>query len=273
MASEQHRAVLLTGASAGIGMETARLLAERGCEVWGASRNPARLPHLPRFHPVQMDLADHGSLTTAFAQAQREAAGFDVLINNAGSSVFGPAAATDDSLVREQFQILALAPMELIRMALPHMRQRQRATIINVTSLAARFPIPYMSAYNAAKAALSNYTRCLRHELAGTSIRVVDLQPGDINTGFHSATKVVTGPVGSQEQNRLNTAWEIQHRDMSNGPAPGRVAQAVWKIIAAANPPPVVVVGDFFQARVAPLAARLLPSRLLDWSLRRHYRL
>ena len=83
--------VFLTGASSGIGLAIAHALLARGDEVWGTSRNLERLPKVPQFHPVRLDLSDPRSVEEAFNAALAEAGHFDVLINNAGSGHFGPA--------------------------------------------------------------------------------------------------------------------------------------------------------------------------------------
>jgi short-subunit dehydrogenase len=273
MAPDGMRKVFLTGASSGIGLETARLLAAQGFELWGTSRDPARLPQLPRFHGVAMDLTQMDSIREGFAAALKEAGAFDVLINNAGAGAFGAIEAMPAEMVREQFQLLVDAPLELIRLALPAMRQRSRGTIINVTSLAAQFPIPFMAPYSAAKAALSAFTAGLRMELSNTPIRVVEIRPGDINTPFHDRTRRVEATSNPEEQRRMRSAWETQLRTMAASPRPDRVARVVLRAITTPNPPPVLVVGGLFQARLAPWGARFLPLRLLEFGLRKYYRL
>src|SRR5579884_98318 len=186
---QTNQNVFLTGASSGIGLETARLLAERGFSVWGTSRERKRLPSLQNFHPVVMDLTDIESIRENFSAALKVAGHFDLLINNSGAGWFGPLEIQSDEILREQFQLMVHGPLELIRLALPQMRERNKALIINVTSLAARFPIPYLGPYSATKAALSSLGETLRHELAHTGVRITDLQPGDIHTNFHAATK------------------------------------------------------------------------------------
>jgi short-subunit dehydrogenase len=265
--------VFLTGASSGIGLETATLLTTHGCEVWGTSRDPARLPKLPQFHPVPMDLTRPDSIRENFAAALRDAGAFEVLINNAGNGAFGPLEAMPAEIVRDQFQVLVHAPVELIRLALPGMRQRGRGVIINVTSLAAQFPIPFMAPYSAAKSALSLLTEGLRMELSNTPIRVVEVRPGDIHTPFHEQTKKFGTTADVQNERRMTSAWETQSRNMATAPPPDRVAQAVLRVINAPRPPPVLVVGGVFQAWVAPLGARFLPLRLLEYGLQRYYRL
>jgi len=273
MAPRDTCKVLLTGASSGIGLETAKRLTARGFEVWGTSRDPARLPDLPHFHGLPMDLAQMDSIRLGFAAASQEAGGFDVLINNAGNGVFGAIEAMPAEMVREQFQVLVDAPMELIRLALPAMRQHNRGIIINITSLAAQFPIPFMVPYSAAKSALSVFTTGMRLELSNTPIRVVEIRPGDINTSFHDRTKRVETTTNSDQERRMKSVWETQLRNMAAAPRPDRVAQAIVRAVTRPNPPPVVVVGGLFQARLAPLGARLLPLRVLEFVLRKYYRL
>ena len=273
MAASVSRNVFLTGASSGIGLETATLLTARGFEVWGTSRDSARLPKLPRFHAVPMDLMRLDSIRRGFAAALQEAGAFEVLINNAGDGAFGSLEAMPQEMVRAQFQVLVDAPLELIRLALPGMRARGRGTIINVTSLAAQFPIPFMAPYSAAKSALSALTEGLRVELFNTPIRVVEIRPGDVCTPFHNRTKRIEGAANSEDERRMKSVWETQLRNMAAAPPPDRVARAMLRVISATDPPPVLVVGGLFQARLAPLAARLLPLRLQEYVLRRYYRL
>lgn len=220
---------------------------------------------------MEMDLAREDSIRDSFDRALKEAQGFDALINNAGAGWFGPVEAISAEAVREQFQVLLHGPWELIRLALPHMRQRQRGMIVNITSLATVFPIPYMGPYSAAKAALSALSEGLRLELAHTPIRVVDVQPGDINTQFYDATRRTEAV--PEDQARMSRAWGIVTRNMRAAPPPQLVARVVLRVLNSPNPPPVVTVGGAFQAKLAPFAARLGPARLRAWALRRYYRI
>jgi hypothetical protein len=99
------------------------------------------------------------------------------------------------------------------------------------------------------------------------------VRPGDIHTAFHNSTKKVEATVNAVNQRRMQAAWETQQRNMAAAPSPEQVARAILRAINTSCPPPVLVVGGFFQARVAPLAARLLPLRFLEWALQRYYRL
>lgn len=258
--------IFLTGASSGIGLATAKLLVTHGHEVWGTSRDPARLPTLTGLHPVQMDLGDFASVQEAFAGAWRASQGIDVLINNAGGGHFDAAEFLASEKVEELFRTLVFAHMELCRVALAVMSARGSGMIINVTSVASRLPVPFMSAYNAAKAAMASYTFSLQVELADRRVQVIDLQPADIRTNFNDS--VSRAPSNDP---RLAQTWEVVDRNMKNAPPPELVARRILGIIKSKNPPPRVTVGDLFQSRFAPLIFRFLPQRVCLWGLKMYY--
>jgi NAD(P)-dependent dehydrogenase (short-subunit alcohol dehydrogenase family) len=262
--------VFITGASAGIGLATAKLLADRGDEVWGTSRDIARIPQSPRLHAVRFDLGDTVSLGESFRAALREAGHFDIVINNAGSGHFGPAEFLSAEAVYAQFQTVVFAHIELCRLALASMRTHGGGRIINVTSLASRLPVPFMGAYNAAKAAMASFTMSLQLELEGSDIRVIDVQPGDIRTDFNDAIAKTDGG-DPRYTARVEQAWRVVDRNMKAAPKPASVARHIAKLIDAANPPPRVTVGDSFQAIVAPLIFRFLPQLVRVWGLKKYY--
>ena len=262
--------IFLTGASSGIGRATAEALAREGHEVWGTSRDKSRVPTLPNLHAVPLDLRDHASIDAAFQLALREAGELDVVINNAGSGHFGPAEHLPADVLREQFETLVIAQVQLCQLAMGAMRHRNRGLIINVTSLAARLPVPFMAAYNAAKAAMASFTMSLQLELADTRIRIVDLQPADIATGFNDAiAKPPDVPAAYRE--RVSRAWTVADRNMKDAPGPELVARQILELIASDDPPPRVTVGGAFQANVAPVLDAVLPQRVRLWALRNYY--
>jgi NAD(P)-dependent dehydrogenase (short-subunit alcohol dehydrogenase family) len=261
--------VFLTGASSGIGLATAKLLVAEGHEVWGTSRNLQRIPRMPQLHPVRLDLADPLSVEGAFKAALAEARHFDVLINNAGAGHFGPAELLPVEVITSQFQILVFGQIQLLQLALRHMRPRREGLIINVTSLASRLPVPFMAAYNSAKAALASFTMSIQLEFAHPGVRIVDLQPGDIRTEFNQAV-IVSDNVDDADA-RIARTWEVVERNMKNAPGPDLVALQVLKLINAVEPPPQVTVGNAFESKIAPLIFKFLPQRVRIWGLKRYY--
>ena len=258
--------IFLTGASSGIGRAIAEGLVAHGHEVWGTSRNPAQVSPTPRLHAVALELNDRRSIDAGFGAALKEAGHFDVVINNAGSGHFGPFESISDEALLRHFQALVVAQVQIMRLALASMRVERRGLIINVTSLAARLPVPFMAAYNAAKAAMASFTLTSQLELAGTEIHIVDLQPADIGTSFNDRLEKpdATRP-------RLAKAWQAVDRNMKNAPKPELVARRVLRLISEENPPPRITVGDFFQSRIAPFIFRFLPQRVRIWGLKNYY--
>ena len=262
--------VFLTGASSGIGLAIAQSLIARGDEVWGTSRNLIRLESVRGVHPVRLDLSDPRSIDDAFKSALAAADHFDIVINNAGSGHFGPAEHLSDEEIQKQFQTLLFGHLQLMRLALAAMRTRGNGLIINITSLASRLPVPFMAAYNAAKAAMASFTMSIQLELPNSNIRIVDLQPADICTTFNDAISK-SAENDLRYQRRVAKTWESVDRNMKNAPKPDLVADHVLRIIDSTNPPPRVTVGDVFQSKVAPFIFRFLPQRVRNWGLKMYY--
>ena len=264
--------VFLTGASSGIGRAIAHALLARGDEVWGTSRNLDRIPKMSRWHAVRLDLADPLSVEAAFNAALTDARYFDVVINNAGAGHFDAAEFLPMETIASQFQILVFGQIQLMQLALRHMQARGEGLVINVTSLASRLPVPFMAAYNAAKAALASFTMSLQLELGNSRVHVVDLQPADIRTEFNQG--VIKGTKANRRYDaKVARTWEVVERNMKSAPSPDLVAQHVLRLISADQPPPRITVGDAFQSKIAPLIFRFLPQRVRLWGLKRYYQI
>jgi short-subunit dehydrogenase len=262
--------IFLTGASSGIGLAIAKSLSARGDEVWGTSREAGRVPQLPRLHAVRLDLLDANSIEQAFHRSLSEAAYFDVVINNAGSGHFDPAEHLSDDEIEKQFQILLFGHLQLMRLAIAAMRTHGKGLIINVTSLASRLPVPFMAAYNAAKAAMAAYTMSIQIELPDSNVRIVDLQPADISTAFNDAVpqRAENDP---RYQECIRKTWAAVDRTLKSAPPADLVAKHVLRLIDSPNPPPRITVGGMFQSKVAPFIFRFLPQRVRVWGLKMYY--
>jgi NAD(P)-dependent dehydrogenase (short-subunit alcohol dehydrogenase family) len=261
--------VFITGASSGIGLAIAKSLVAQGHEVWGTSRDLARIPKLPGLHPIRLDLADRLSIEQAFNSTLAEAGYLDALINNAGAGHFGPAELLPLETIASQFQILVFGQIQLMQLALRHMRSRGEGLIINVTSLASRLPVPFMAAYNSAKAALASFTMSTQLEFAHPRVRIVDLQPGDIRTEFNQG--VIVRDSIDRDDAKIARTWEVVERNMNNAPGPDLVARQVLTLIQSVEPLPRLTVGNVLQSKIAPLIFRFLPQRVRIWGLKRYY--
>ena len=225
---------------------------------------------MPRCHPVRLDLTDRLSVGEAFNSALSEAGYFDVLINNAGAGHFGPAELLPMETIDSQFQILVFGQIQLMQLALRHMQTRGEGLIINVTSLASRLPVPFMAAYNSAKAALAGFTMSIQLELGDSKVHIVDLQPADISTEFNKSV-VLNMNTDQPYDAKIAKTWETVERNMKEAPGPDLVARHVLKLMSTVCPPPRITVGGAFQSKIAPLIFRFLPQRVRLWGLKRYY--
>jgi NAD(P)-dependent dehydrogenase (short-subunit alcohol dehydrogenase family) len=176
---------MITGVSSGIGAASAEKFAREGWKVVGTVRDPSRLK---REWPgdvslVALELGAPGSPKAAAEAATAVLGGPpDVLLNNAGTVLFGPIEETSDRW-REVFEINLFAQMDLIEAMLPAMRERGSGVIANVTSLGGRLTFPFYATYNATKWAFEGYSEGLWHELKPFGIRVKAIEPGYVDTG------------------------------------------------------------------------------------------
>lgn len=233
------------------------LLAE-GVKVWGTSRETGRLAPLSggtrqaeAFTAVALDLRDGAAAEKSFQAADREAGGFDLVINNAGYGVYGDFSATDFSEWREQLEVMLINTARLSHAALHGMRARGRGALVNISSLAAEFPLPFQSAYNMAKAGLSALNESLMLELAGSGVIVIDVRPGDYRTDFEGSVRRPPGETSP----RMSRSWAAFERLMQSGPPPAHAAQALRRALLKGKSG-TVRCGRFFQAVIAPFISR-----------------
>ncbi|MEO7413077.1 MAG: SDR family NAD(P)-dependent oxidoreductase [Opitutaceae bacterium] len=265
--SDLHRTAFVTGASTGLGRAFAEMLMHEGVRVWGTARDASRLAHFlpevagaktPLFSPVVLDLRDGARAEAVFRDAERAAGGFDLVINNAGYGVFGDFVGADFSVWEEQLEVMLVNTARLSRAALGGMLNRKRGALVNVSSLAAEFPLPFQSAYNMAKAGLTALSESLMIELKGTGVVILDVRPGDYRTDFEGSVRQVS----AEPNPRMVRAWRAFEAMMRTGPAPAHAAAALRRALLR-NRSATVRTGRFFQAVLAPLLARLgsLPLR------------
>lgn len=259
--SSRYRTAFVTGASTGLGLAFAEMLLHEGVEVWGTARDASRLAARSRFHAVALDLSDGEAAGRVFAEADRAAGGFDVVINNAGFGAFGAFAHTDFAIWEHQFQVMLVNTARLGHAALRGMLARSAAgrngALVNVASIAGEFGMPYQATYNAVKAGLSALNEGLMYEVKGTGVIVIDFRPGDYRTDFEgSVRRPDQAGLDPLNAGRMARAWAAFEAMMRSGPAPAHAAEslraALWR-----GRSDTVRTGRFFQAVAAPFLARL----------------
>ncbi len=264
--------ILVTGASRGIGKAIVLLLADKGHSVVGTSRFTDKLPAALKNHPfltfVRMDVTDPASVAKGVREAVGVLGGIDVLINNAGISHIGPFEEMPDEQGRAIMETDFFGAASVIRAVLPHMRAARGGLVINVTSLAGQIGVPYQTYYCASKFALEGLSEALRLELFSQNIRVVVVEPGDINTdiGDH---RLLCDAAMPEYRTGFTAACEAINRSMGQAGPPEDVARVVLDVVNARNPRMRYVAGK--GAASTNFLVRLLPKRLVERLIRRHY--
>ncbi|MEA2573535.1 MAG: uncharacterized protein QOH93_833 [Chloroflexia bacterium] len=193
MSTNTGKTALVTGASGGIGYELARLFARDGYNLVLVARSADRLNEMKqqyeakagiRVHVIVKDLAQPPAPQEIFDELQSEGLAVDVLVNNAGFTVFGRFLETELERELQLMQVNIVALTYLTKLFVPGMVERGWGKVLNLASTAAFFPGPLMSVYYASKAYVRSFSEALAVELEGTGVTVTVMCPGPTETGF-----------------------------------------------------------------------------------------
>jgi len=196
-AAANYRTALITGASSGIGEAFARALAEKGSDLVLVARSEDKLQslakelsrlHSTRVEVVAIDLSRDGAAQKVKAAVDALGLHVDLLINNAGFGTVGAFHKQEHGRERQEVLLNAAAVVDMVHAFLPPMLERGRGGIVNVASMAAFQPMPYMAVYAATKAFVLSFTEGLRGEVRGKGIKVLCVCPGPVDTPFFEAT-------------------------------------------------------------------------------------
>lgn len=186
----EHRTILITGGTSGIGRELARALLKRGNTVIVTGRDRTKLDDFaresPAVHAIRSDAADPDAMLQLYTDVTARFPELDMLINNAGIMRNLKLDGDPQDITRE-IAINLCGPIQMIQHFLPHLKTRPGALIVNVTSGLAFLPFPSAPVYCASKAALHSFTQSLRIQLEGSGVTVVELAPPGTETPLFRA--------------------------------------------------------------------------------------
>ena len=264
-----EKIVLVTGASSGIGRRTAVLLAAQGYRVFGTSREPERCGEIPGVKMLPLDVRSDGSVSKCVQTVTVEAGGIDILVNNAGFLWLGALEEASSEEVLQQFQTNFFGAVRMVNAVLPGMRERGYGRIINISSGAADFAMPFEGFYSASKAALNTYTEGLRQELKHTGVTASLVQPGFFVTGIRDNRKTAARSISgySEFRERFERSYT---RYFNGGQDPEKVARTILKIARARSPGFRYRVG--WDSRLLGVR-RFLPDRAVQRLVRIYFRI
>lgn len=259
--------VLITGCSSGIGRETAHAFLEDGWEVYATARNPADVEALGEAgaNIASLDVTDEDDVERVVERIVDEEGRVDCLVNNAGYAQLGPVEDVPVESVEDQFEVNVFGPHRLAREVLPHMRERQTGTIVNVSSVAGRLATPGMGIYNGSKFAVEGISDALRPEVSEYGIDVVLVEPGPVDTAFvDRAADEIDGLERSGAYETLYSILDDTEAIGGGGPGavqPREVAETILDAANLTDPADRYPVGQV--AKIAMLG-RFVPATLRD---------
>jgi len=227
-----EKVVLITGASTGIGNETAKLFQTKNWKVAATMRSPERAEDLHRIVDIEcikLDVTDQTSVREGIRTALDRFGRIDAVVNNAGFAVVGPFEAASDEQIEQEFQTNVFGMMFVCREILPIFREQKRGTIINVASMGGRITFPLYSIYHATKWAVEGFSEALQYEVREFDIRVKIIEPGPIKTDFYTRSASVTKKEGlTAYDNFVARALPNLQRAGETAPDGRIVAEAIY---------------------------------------------
>ncbi len=252
--------VLITGASSGMGKETAKLLASEGYRVYGGTRDRTLSGEdCPGVKTLYLDVTDSYSIKEAVESVIQREGKIDVLVNNAGYGLVATVEEATDKEMFDQFNVNVFGLLRTTREVLPYMRMAKKGVIINISSFLGKMGLPLLTHYNASKYAVEGIVDSIRFETLPFGIRVHSIQSGLFGTNFVKKGLVVNEDTLSEEspyRELVSHFVPIVANAINEGPEPLPVAQAVKSIIEDEDADIFVPVGAEAE-RFVPLRKEL----------------
>lgn len=243
--------ILITGCGSGIGRAAARHLTGAGHQVIATARDPDSIADLHCTAKLALDVTDDASVRAATAGAGE----IDVLVNNAGISVWGAAELIPMASAERIVQTNFLGVVRMTQAVLPQMRERRRGLIVQISSTAVRRPGALMSLYASSKAAVDAYSFAVRQEMWGFGVQVTVLGMTAIDTNFAQNRETV--PIGDSPYADMAARARARAERAKGEPKdPAEVAREIERLIADERPPYRTYVGEDGRRLVAELECK-----------------
>jgi len=262
--NQNKKIAAVTGASGGIGIETARQLRDAGYAVYDLSRHDGGTEGIVH---IGCDVTDEAAVAAAFAGIAAREGRLDLLVCNAGFGISGATEYTALADAKKQLNVNFFGAFICIKAALPALRT-SRGRIVAVGSAAAVFPIPFQAFYSASKAALSALMQALSDEIKPFGVTVCTVLPGDIKTGF-TAARAKEGAGQDVYGAAIARSVGVMERDEQNGLPAAYAAKKVVRVAMKKRVKPAYVIGG--QYKVFYVLQKLLPLKLTRFIIGKMY--
>ena len=249
------RNVVITGGTSGIGKACKEYFESKGDNVIILARkNPENLSNF-----YVCDVTDEQQVMQTFATIGAKYAYIDVLVNNAGFGVSGAIELVDEKSNKDMMDVNYFGVINCYKYALPFMKKG--ASVINISSVCAMFPLPFRGLYCASKAAVNMLTYSQRMECMPFGVKVSAVCPGDVKTNF-TKNRVKNFDTNERYGDRIKNAAESIDSKEDKRMQPIVVAKAIYKVSKKRKPKPYIIVGTKYK--ILNFAMRFLP---LNWLL------
>lgn len=230
-----EKVILITGASTGIGLHTAKLFQAKNWKVAATMRSPEKVTELHKIVDLEcfrLDVTDPDSIREAVAATIERFGRIDVVVNNAGYGLLGAFETATPEQIERQFETNVFGLMTVCREVLPHFREQKRGTIVNITSVGGRMTFPASSLYHATKWAVEGFSESLHYELQPFNIRVKIIEPGPIKTDFYDRSREITkNDALTAYDGFVSRVMDTMGKGGANAPDGEIVAQTIYEAV------------------------------------------
>lgn len=225
-----NNTIFITGASSGIGKETAKLFQSKGWNVIATMRNTengAELKQLENVLVARLDVLDWESIQTAFNEGVEKFGSVDVLLNNAGYGAYGPLEAFSREKILRQFNTNVIGLLDVTKTVLPHFRRNQKGIIINISSIGGKMTFPLGTLYHGTKFAVEGISESLHYEVEQFGGQVKIVEPGVIATDFGGRSFDFCNDANMPEYQKIVGALMTAMPTMAQNASPASVVAEV----------------------------------------------
>ncbi len=229
------KTILITGASSGIGKETAKLFQAKGWNVIATMRTPEKEEELNQLNNIlitRLDVTDSCSINASVAKGIEKFGRIDVLLNNAGYGAYGPLETFPMEKIRRQFNTNVIGLLETTKAILPHFRTNKAGTVVNISSIGGQITFPLGTLYHGTKFAVEGLSEALHYELEPFGVKVKIVEPGMIRTDFGGRSFDFVNDETIEEYQgtvqKLFTHWNSVGENVSE---PSVVAEVIWTAV------------------------------------------